>query len=168
MVITLIDPDFIKRARAMLTENLSEHEYMDSRLKWQKENPEKQKQCQKKYNQTEKGKQAIARRTKNRNERLKKAWENISPSEKCQIDEFYRNCPDGYEVDHIIPLALGGTNHLSNLQYLTPEQHREKHKTLKGMGRRVDEICYVKKKRGDRKKGSKNKVKIYENKLNTK
>lgn len=42
------------------------------------------------------------------------------------IKEFYRNCPDGYEVDHIIPLSKGGLHHEDNLQYLTVAENRSK------------------------------------------
>ena len=37
------------------------------------------------------------------------------------IEEFYSNCPEGYHVDHIIPLQgtnISGLHVLSNLQYL--------------------------------------------------
>jgi len=43
-----------------------------------------------------------------------------------QIKEFYKNCPEGYEVDHIIPLSKGGSHSLSNLQYLTVSENRKK------------------------------------------
>jgi hypothetical protein len=43
-----------------------------------------------------------------------------------KIKEFYKNCPDGYEVDHIIPLSKGGSHCLSNLQYLTISENRKK------------------------------------------
>jgi hypothetical protein len=35
------------------------------------------------------------------------------------IKEFYINCPDGYEVDHVIELWQGGTHEVNNLQYLS-------------------------------------------------
>lgn len=42
------------------------------------------------------------------------------------IREFYDNCPPGYEVDHIIPISRGGLHTLSNLQYLTIRENRQK------------------------------------------
>ena len=39
------------------------------------------------------------------------------------IKEIYANCPKGMEVDHIIPISLGGVHHQDNLQYLTPEEN---------------------------------------------
>jgi hypothetical protein len=58
--------------------------------------------------------------------RLKRipAW-----SETEEIKEFYSNCPQGYEVDHIIPLQgkkVSGLHVLGNLQYLTIEENRSK------------------------------------------
>ena len=45
------------------------------------------------------------------------------------IDEFRKNCPEGYVVDHIIPLCnpkVSGLNVLENLQYLTNEENQIK------------------------------------------
>ena len=36
--------------------------------------------------------------------------------------------PEGYEVDHIVPLCAGGRDAPENMQLLTREQHREKTK----------------------------------------
>ena len=46
-----------------------------------------------------------------------------------KIKEIYYNCPEGYEVDHIIPLQgvyVCGLHIETNLQYLTPLENRQK------------------------------------------
>lgn len=46
-----------------------------------------------------------------------------------KIDEIYRNKPDGYEVDHIIPLSgktVSGLHVHNNLQYLPKQENRLK------------------------------------------
>lgn len=50
-------------------------------------------------------------------------------SETEAIAEFYRNCPPGCEVDHIIPLlgrVVSGLHVLGNLQYLSIADNRAK------------------------------------------
>lgn len=41
------------------------------------------------------------------------------------ITKIYEACPDGYEVDHRIALASGGSHHQDNLQYL-PKKRKSK------------------------------------------
>jgi len=51
-------------------------------------------------------------------------WANIK-----KIKEIYDNCPDGMEVDHIIPLhgeIVSGLHVHNNLQYLTPAENEAK------------------------------------------
>ncbi|MEI6080132.1 MAG: HNH endonuclease signature motif containing protein [bacterium] len=42
----------------------------------------------------------------------------------------YPNGRPGYVVDHIIPLYKGGEDTPENMQWLTVEQHKEKHRAL--------------------------------------
>lgn len=56
-----------------------------------------------------------------------KKYRVLDPSaNKEKILEFYKNRPEGYEVDHIIPLSRGGKHHESTLQYLLKEENRKK------------------------------------------
>ena len=43
-----------------------------------------------------------------------------------KIREIYANCPEGYEVDHIVPISKGGLHHQDNLQYLSIRDNRRK------------------------------------------
>ncbi len=45
------------------------------------------------------------------------------------VDEHGNRCPvtTGVEVDHVIPLAHGGADHLANLRTLCPQHHAERH-----------------------------------------
>jgi hypothetical protein len=52
------------------------------------------------------------------------AWADLDA-----IAEFYQNCPEGYEVDHIIPLqgkVVSGFHVVENLQYLTKTENIRK------------------------------------------
>ena len=42
------------------------------------------------------------------------------------MQQFYINCPTGYEVDHIMPISKGGLHSIENLQYLTISENRKK------------------------------------------
>lgn len=51
------------------------------------------------------------------------------PSEKDAIVAFYRNCPDGYHVDHIVPInhpLVSGLHVIANLQYLPARDNLRK------------------------------------------
>ena len=61
---------------------------------------------------------------------MRDATKDIAWEEKELIGKFYKNCPIGYEVDHIIPVSKGGEHCLSNLQYLTREHNRSKNARL--------------------------------------
>lgn len=97
--------------------------------KWRIENPDVYQESVKKYEKSEKGQTALKRRNAKRYQREKNAWQILTKEEKREIKEFYRNCPEGYEIDHIIPLIHGGSSRLDNLQYLKIAEHRLKHAT---------------------------------------
>jgi 5-methylcytosine-specific restriction endonuclease McrA len=48
-------------------------------------------------------------------------------SELKEIKQFYIECPAGYHVDHIVPIALGGRHELANLQWLEASLNLSKH-----------------------------------------
>jgi len=56
----------------------------------------------------------------------KKKYQTPSDEDLKLLQNFYANCPKGYEVDHIIPISKGGLHTLSNLQYLTIKENRSK------------------------------------------
>jgi hypothetical protein len=56
----------------------------------------------------------------------------VTLNEQEEIAEFYKNCPTGFHVDHILPLQgknISGLHTLSNLQYLTAEENSSKKNT---------------------------------------
>lgn len=65
-------------------------------------------------------------------QRYQAKLKNQTPAnvDKKALQEFYLNCPEGYEVDHIIPISKGGLHCISNLQYLTISENRMKSNKL--------------------------------------
>ena len=63
--------------------------------------------------------------------RQKKYSATPSDVNRKLIRKIYENCPDGYEVDHIVALCNGGPHHQDNLQYLPATENRKKNRTDK-------------------------------------
>ena len=73
------------------------------------------------------------------------AWQRYTAKQKAQtpadadirlIQKMYEECPDGHEVDHIIPISKGGLHHQDNLQYLPRTLNRKKSNKLNWSGQR--------------------------------
>jgi hypothetical protein len=82
----------------------------ESTAQWRKNNPDKLRGLN-------------ANSKKIRRERTP-PWADLSA-----IRQFYNNCPDGYEVDHIVPLRgkyVSGLHVIGNLQYLPEAVNRAK------------------------------------------
>ncbi len=71
------------------------------------------------------------------------AWQRYQARQRAQtpddadiqlIQKIYENCPEGYEVDHIIPISKGGLHHQDNLQYLSKILNRKKGNKLDWSG----------------------------------
>jgi 5-methylcytosine-specific restriction endonuclease McrA len=87
--------------------------------KWNDEHPEQMKIYSKKY-RDKYGSYNNAKR------RATKINQTPPDADMEKIKEIYKNCPKGYEVDHIHPLSKGGLHHQDNLQYLTMSENRSK------------------------------------------
>lgn len=61
--------------------------------------------------------------------RKKKLRGRTFPEQRKAIEMFYQNCPEGYHVDHIVPIThplVSGLHVLANLQYLTASENSAK------------------------------------------
>lgn len=95
---------------------------------WSKRNKEKDTIIKRKY---AKNNPACARlnSANRRARRIQATPKWLTKEQRRQIRDFYRNCPPGYEVDHIVPLRgknVRGLHVLWNLQYLTKKDNRAK------------------------------------------
>jgi 5-methylcytosine-specific restriction endonuclease McrA len=124
----MFDTEFIKRAQDLLEiqVEVARLEANEKKNRWNRSNPIEAKACRKKYESSEKGKEARQRVSEKRRERERNAKAHLTWKQKKEISNFYKNCPSGYVVDHIIPLAVGGLHELSNLQYLTFDENAKK------------------------------------------
>ena len=88
---------------------------------WQRENREHLRAYQREY---------YGPKYKERNgTNAKRLRERQVYDDKKEIAEFYRNCPEGHHVDHIVPLNgknVSGLHTVSNLQYLPATENLRK------------------------------------------
>jgi len=88
---------------------------------WQQDNKEHVKEYQRNYYKD---------KYKERNGiNAKRLRERQIYNDRKEIKEFYRNCPKGSHVDHIIPLngkIVSGLHTITNLQYLTQVENLRK------------------------------------------
>jgi 5-methylcytosine-specific restriction endonuclease McrA len=60
----------------------------------------------------------------------RRAQQMPDDADQEKIKAIYAACPDGHEVDHIIPISRGGLHHQDNLQYLLKRDNRRKSNKL--------------------------------------
>ena len=85
------------------------------------------KALNKKHKQTDKGK--VSSRVSAAKRRATKLQRTPTWADLEKIKDFYKLCPPGYHVDHIIPLQgklVSGLHVLANLQYLTAAENLSK------------------------------------------
>lgn len=98
----------------------------ESILRYQKEYYSLNKDKVTEYKHTHYVNNRGAYKAKAREYQLRKVLRTTSWSEFKEIESFYKSCPEGYHVDHIIPLfgeKVSGLHVLSNLQYLTAKDN---------------------------------------------
>jgi nuclear transport factor 2 (NTF2) superfamily protein len=89
---------------------------------WQKKNAQRLRDYQREYYKDKYGE-----RNAKHEKRLK---ERYVYDDMDDIQEFYRNCPKGFHVDHIIPLNgknVSGLHTIGNLQYLPASENQRKY-----------------------------------------
>lgn len=97
---------------------------------WKLNNPDRAKEIQKSsWERRREGLLIYHKLWTNLSRRTQRAKNMPGWADDFAIAEFYRNCPPGYQVDHIIPFNgrhVTGLHVLENLQYLTKDENAKK------------------------------------------
>lgn len=139
-----------RKWKASNPEKLKESDRKSNKKRYQ-ENPEYVKSLNKKYIENNREKATIGHRVANKKHRknnprfyvekeakhrarkLQAMPKWLNEEQLQQIKDIYINCPEGYHVDHIMPLKnkiLSGLHVPWNLQYLTAEDNIKKSNKL--------------------------------------
>lgn len=78
------------------------------------------------YSKTAKGVASARKGNATRYARIWNALTLTTEDDRALVRHIYLQCPDGYEVDHIVPLSKGGAHVANNLQYLPMQINRQK------------------------------------------
>jgi hypothetical protein len=87
----------------------------------------KQREKRRRYQATPSGKANLRRRSLEREAKVRQAiplWYDPGP-----VNDFLAGCPDGYHIDHIVPLrgkTVCGLHVIANLQYLPAQENLSK------------------------------------------
>lgn len=125
----LNDLDPIKKEERLKKQKNYYYNNRDKVKKWRKKHYETHKQDHAEY--AKKYYQRTKKAYRERDAKRRAIELNATPkwANKQLIKEIYLNCPDDYEVDHIIPLQgknICGLHVDYNLQYLTKKENRSK------------------------------------------
>ena len=135
-----------ERERGRLKYQKYKNRYLAKNKEWSINNPDKIAKIKKKYRSNEKVAQkekeyGIIYRNINKTYFKHKAAERRAQKLKAtpkwanmdKIKEIYKNCPEGYHVDHVIPLnnpIVCGLHVENNLQYLPASENLKKSNKL--------------------------------------
>lgn len=100
-------------------------------LRYKLNNKDKIKEARRKWRQLN----AVKRRAEQKMRKNRKRTATLPYVDKKELKKIYMNCPQGYTVDHIIPLKhdlVCGLEVPWNLQYLTMSDNCKKHNKFDG------------------------------------
>ncbi len=122
------NPSKIKKTQRTKYLNKQEH-YKQVSRDWRRDNPERLRTQVITWRKSNPERARLNSRVKEAKRRASKLRRTPSWADLDAIKEFYRNCPPGHHVDHIIPLQgknVSGFHILENLQYLTASENCSK------------------------------------------